>query len=183
MRLEQKNEIPSGYVWKECLEINAYFPMPDKWFFLAIHKNDTLAFFMTKESIPQQGMFITGLSINVFQGIKQKTGKSAVEFTEGLMRTFPLIPLSRITKIEDNPLVIFRRFFTMPIAQRVLIPQFGKETIGKLMAPTNFYVETVANRKTDTAYIVQFETPVEKWEEDRQIARVMVENGILDKSI
>lgn len=183
MTSEARAEIPSGYTWKHCLEINAQFPMPETWFFQAVPLDETKAYFLTKQSLPKNGMFTTGLCVNSFSGIKKRIGKSALEMAEGLMQTYPLVPLSRVTRLEDGPLIRLRRFFLLPIPMRAQIPQFGREAEEKVMPPTNFYIETTANRDTDTAYIIQFETPLERWKEDKEIAIMMVENGMLDKTV
>ncbi len=69
------------------------------------------------------------------------------------------------------------------LIQTLPIPQLGGGIAMKIMPPTNFYVETVGNRRTDTAYIVQFETPWTKWLEDRETAITIIENGILDPRV
>lgn len=185
MAPEQHSEIPRGYIWKDCPGINARFPMPETWFFMTQEAAGTRAFFMTRESIERRGMFFTGLSINVITDISHKAGgRSAVDMALGLMETLPLQPISQIIRADDGPLVVARRFFSLLKAQYMPIPQYGRAEVAvKLMQPTHFYFETVGNRETDTVYIIQFETPTSSWEKDKKIARTMIENGILDKSI
>lgn len=183
MTTEQSSELPSGYIWKELQGTRARFPMPDTWFLLTQQVSGIRAFYMTRESIPSQGSYITGLSVNITPNIRRRTGRSAMEMAEGLMETLPMIPQGGITRIEEGPLAIFRRFFFFPEPRTIPIPQFGGGFVLRVMPPTNFYVETVANRRTDTAYIIQFETPSTKWHEDRQIALTMIESGVLDPRV
>ncbi|MFH1535818.1 MAG: hypothetical protein ABIC96_01975 [Patescibacteria group bacterium] len=183
MTLEQRAELPSGYLWKDFPGMNARFPMPDTWFFLALQVEDTRAFFLTREAVTKQGIYTTGLSINILPRIKVKTGRPATEMAIGLMKTLPLVPTSRITIHENDPLFICRRFFILPVATRVAIPSYRGGFVEKAMEPTNFYVQTVANRDTDTAYIIQFETPSRIWNDDKETAKTMIENGVLDKTI
>lgn len=183
MTTEQRGELPSGYLWKDLPGTRARFPMPGTWFFLTQQAGNTRAFFMTRESIAREKMYSTGLSVNIMPNIGRKTGRSAVDMAEGLMRTLPMRPLGEVTRTEDGPLVISRRFFLFPEPRTMPIPQLGGGVAMKVVPATNFYVETVGNRRTDTVYIVQFETPWDKWTEDRETAVTMIENGVLDPRI
>lgn len=183
MTIEQKSELPSGYIWKNLAGTTAKFPMPDTWFFLAHQAEDIKAFFLTRESIVDEGICRTGLSINITPNIRNKYGRSAIELARRLMDTLPVVPTSGIARLEDGPLTIYRRYFILPRSMKVHIPRFGGGTVEKITEPTNFYVQTVANKDTDTAYIMQFETPSRLWNVDRLKAKVMIENGVLDKTV
>lgn len=183
MGTERREKIPQGYAWKNLPGTQARFLMPETWFFHTQQAGNTRAFFLTRESIVDQGMFTTGLFVNIFRNIRRKVGRSSIEMARGIMNTLPVIPVSGITVIEDGPLVICRRFFVQPVSQRMSIPQFRGGFVEKIVEPTTFYVETVGNRETDTAQVIQFETPTRLWKDYRQTARIMIDQGMLDKTV
>lgn len=84
-----------------------------------------------------------------------------------------LSPISQIVRQRDGSLIALRRFFRSE-AQNVL---------GRSTEATNYYIEFTANGLTDTAYYIMFETPSEKWKEDAEIAKIMIENRALNKEI
>lgn len=57
MTVEQRPELPQGYVWKEIPSIGARFTMPDTWFYRDMSAISfpgpgmTNAYFLTRESI------------------------------------------------------------------------------------------------------------------------------------
>lgn len=183
MSLEQKPALPDNFTWQDLQETKASIPIPTPWFYLRRREADTLAFFLTKEAVVNEGIYVTGLSVNIIRQIRYRTGRPAVDLARGLMETLPVIPLSKILDQKDNPLVIYRRYFAQPTPIKIAIPRFGGGFIEKVMEPTTFYVQTVANQQTDTAWIVQFETPSRLWEQDKQTARIMIENAVLDREI
>lgn len=184
MSSEQRGEIPSGYIWKDLPGINARFPMPDTWFFMGIEAPGTYAFFITRESIPQRGIFTTGVTVNAFLKFGNKMPGSAVDFAREVLQTLPMVqPISNVEVVEDGPLTICRRLFILPIERYMTTPSFHGEIVTKLMPPSHFYYMAACNRETHTAYIAWFETPSTKWKEDRQIAEIMISNAVLDKNI
>jgi len=194
MSTEREGELPSGYTWRECGPIKAKFPMPQEWFFKELASRNTQNFFMSREQIQikdeflisspgggidlkttnPEGYFKTGLTVNVFFNTYKNLRRTASAMAGYFMEDPPkeLIPTSQIIRQRDGNLIIYRRFF------RSEIPVLR----GIKMVPANYYVEFTANNRTDTAYHVMFETPSEKWGEDEAIARMMIENRVLDQS-
>lgn len=167
-------EIPQGYTWKQCTGINAMFPMPDAWFFKAETKGDTQAFFMTRESVDQNGLFITGLSINTMPGIRRKTMALPSQYAYSLMTAqTQMKPISDIVSFREGPLTIYRRSFkTLPLKIR-----------GRRINQKMIYSEATGNDQTDRFYLLMFETPVNQWQKDAENAVIMIDKRILDGSI
>lgn len=194
MSLENRSELPTGYIWKECGSIKAKFPMPQDWFFKTQTVPGTRAFFMTREPIiadslrlfsvgremlyqtsSPEGYFKTGLSINVFPDFYRRTRRSPSAVARDYMDnpSKEMIPTSQILRQRDGHLITLRRLFRVN-AQNVM---------GKRMESTNYYIEFTANDSTQTLYTIMFETPSENWQGDEEIARTMIENRVLDKTI
>lgn len=190
-------ELPKGFAWKECNPVRAKFPMHETWFFKAESAPGTHAFFLTREPIigesyresfgnvglitgPPETYFKTGLSVNVLARVDQrmriKPSRMAEKYIEEYMETQRLlIPLSQITRQKDGPLHTLRRQFRMSGIPVVLGVQ--------LTEPITFYMEATGNDQTGTFYVIVFETPSAKWEQDAETAKVMIENRILDPRI
>lgn len=182
MTTEQR-ELPQGFTWRELKEINARVPMPEAWFFMHQKSGETSAYFMTKESIQKDGMFKTGFSLNAIRNAGKRMGRPAAEIAEKLMRSLPLHPVSEVIKIDDEPLYLYRRDFVSLDIQTAPIPQISGEVKLQVVPPTRFSVQAVGNAATDTLYIAQFECPTMDWPQNQEIARTMIENVALDKSI
>jgi len=192
MSPEKKGELPTGYIWRECSSIKAKFPMPQDWFFKAETAPGTQGFFMTREPIHgesfikqlgevslkttrPEGYLKTGLAINVLPDFYRRTKRSPAAVARNFMNNPPkeMMPTSQFTRFKDGPLITLRRFFR---SEALIV-------MGRKMDPTNYYIEFTAKELTGTMYNILFETPSEKWQEDAAIARIMIENRVLDKSL
>ncbi|GEM_PF-3092235 len=198
MTIDRRPEIPSGYILKELPGINASMSMPETWFysshqlfaygsFLALTMSSDLiqfglkdvkteAHFMTRESIAQNGIFTTGVSVNIFPDFSEKMGSTEKFAKEFLEKPPPfLLPLRPVTIEEDGPLVIARRFIIMPFEQTIPIPSFHGGVVTKQVPPLHFYYMVIGNRETDAACVATFETPSLKWKDDRKVAETMID--------
>lgn len=192
MSPDRRNEIPDGYILKECFPVGAKFYMPQTWFFRSEGELGTYGYFMTRERITGQsqtlgeggimlrtttpeGFFTTGLSVNVINGAEQKLGIRATEMAQGFLRRPPqvVIPTGPVIEKREGELIIARRFCKTPVLS----------TSGRSFPPKILYMELTGNARTDTLYIISFETPSDKWNEDREVALTMVERRILDERI
>ncbi|OGH14242.1 MAG: hypothetical protein A2687_05965 [Candidatus Levybacteria bacterium RIFCSPHIGHO2_01_FULL_38_26] len=192
MSAERRIELPDEYSWKELDSIKARFPMPQNWFFKEAVAPGTKAFFISREPIQgdsftaslagmryktnrPEGFFTTGLSINVFPDFYRRMRRSPAAVAREFMNNSPkeLTPESRVSFVRDSAITTLRRFF------RSDVPVI----MGRKMGPTNYYIEFSANTSTQTLYTMMFETPSDKWENDIEIARMMIENRQLDQSV
>lgn len=177
-------KIPDEYVWKEIPLIKAHFLMPDNWFFVNIHSPKTYTYFLTRESIPQNGIFITGLTIKTFIGFGQKVTQIASYFAREILQTLPVVqPLDQIKIVEDGPLTICKRQFFVPVKRSLTTSNFCGKLITKLVPPSHLYYLAVGNKNTGTTYVIWFETPSSKWQKDRKTAEIMINHAIFNKSI
>jgi hypothetical protein len=135
---------PTGFTWQEIPELKAAFLKPTGWYFKREEKKGTLAYFITKEDIGKNGQFQTGLTVNVFHLKKE----SAVEYARNFV--------GRLAK--DNHAQAWSRE-TGPFQQFGCLYKDTAET-GSFMTHTLM----VANPKTNTLYLLIFESPESDWD-------------------
>ena len=78
-----------------------------------------------------------------------------------------MVPLGGPVKSIEGPLVVYRGHFRT-ISGRILA--------GRVLDDRHIYSEVAANNRTDKVYVIMFESPMDKWEADREIAETMT-NG------
>ena len=146
MTTEQREKIPSGYIWKKLPGINSQMPMPDTWFYMGVEVPGTNAFFMTRESIPKRGIFTTGVTVNAYSEFNKKLGGSSGSFAQEFLKNLPILqPAGEITTEENGPLTICRRRFILPVARYMTTISFHGELVTKLMPPSHFYYLAAGN--------------------------------------
>jgi len=154
---------PAGFTWQEIPELKAAFLRPSGWFFKREEQKGTLAYFITKEDIDQNGQFLTGLTINVFHLKKD----SAVE------RGKDLIDDLAATKHGQKWARVFGSF-----------KEFGcdyKDTDAS--GTTVVHNLTVANPKTNTLYLFIFESPEPEWTATWKVGKLIMDNLAIDDEI
>jgi tetratricopeptide (TPR) repeat protein len=154
--------VPEGYSWERARAARAVFLRPKGWHFKSAEKQDTLAYFITKELIPPDAklgtvQFETGISINVLRQVPQSTGRRPSEYAR-----------SYIEEVRKSPKHETVRTFQPrggPLAG------FGIEIREKAGdRPLRMHHVLFANDSTGTLYLVIFETPAASWDKEWPIA-------------
>ncbi len=179
-------ELPQGFAWKDMAFCRGTIPMPQDWHFRQDPMGPlTRIFFITREAItgpplvltpgalfvPEdtRGFFQTGLTIYVHRDAVQAFKAKPSELVNQFAREFDLhIPESDPTISQEGNLLVVRIFFRSR----------EKSPLGISSPPTKLYIETSGNDSTGTFYMMTFETPSDKWSNDQEIARVMIENRV-----
>ena len=159
-------QAPAGYSWKKahCM----YVLIPDGWFYKEQEGHGTKAFFVSKESIEKEGKFKTGLTSNMITAITAKTGYAPSDYASRLFDS-----LKQTASYQDIQ-------STAPTAN---IAQLSGYFRTKHPASRNIsvqYLTTLANNKTGTLYIVQFETREADWDSTLPVAKVLINNLVAD---
>jgi len=153
---DNRIDAPDGYKWVKLKAIKSYVLQPNGWFFNIEQQNKTYAYFVTKEDYtkdPNQ-MFATGFSLNALTDIGSK---KAIDFSETMFINLKKQgTLLESKKIDDENLV-----------GKIFIVQIGKTIIK---------YKIVGNKKTNKVYIASFETPADKWEENKDTANIILDN-------
>lgn len=161
---------PEGYQWAECPEINGAFLQPKGWHFKTLIKDGTTGYFITKENIDEKGSFITGLTVNVIQGIQAKKGTSPSEFAAEFIREG----------------IISRKVVTEPWARSMgPFESFGVVLLNPDPDRGDYITHNLAigNDATGTLYLIIFEGPAESWKTEWQVAEPMLQRFLIDSDI
>ena len=155
---------PEGFSWKRIAEIKAAFLMPDGWFFKSEAAGGTLAYFFTAEKIEKGGQFETGLTINVFKNLKDKDARAYAEAFAA--KTAEQHEAIRKWEVELGSLHGFG----------VITRQAGKEGVPTIVVSTL----AIGNSRTNTLYLLLFESPESRWEAEWRKGEKMFELFFLD---
>ena len=154
---------PPGFTWQEIRELKAAFLKPNGWFFKREEQKGTLAYFITKENIDKSGEFQTGLTINVFRLKKD----SAVERGKDLIDQLAATKHGEKWAKDVGP---FR--------------EFGCLTRDTDASGTSVvHTLTVANPKTNTLYLLIFESPDTEWDAAWKTGKQIMDMLAIDDEI
>lgn len=142
--------------------IHAVFLKPTGWFFHEEQNSGTLAYFISKEDISKGGEFQTGLTINVFPKLKQG---SAIERGKTLVDN--IVAQHPGANHWDRQLGPFQIF-----GCNVTDTDNSETTVSMT------YV--LANPKTNTLYLLIFESPRNSWDTNSQIEKQIMSTMSLD---
>ena len=161
---------PAGFQWEACPEINGALLRPDDWFFTKQIDGDTRAYYVSKESISEDGEFTTGLTMVALVGYGDRNGISAVEFSKEY-----ILNATSSSHIRKPPWMNRMGPF---VANGVVIttPDFAK---GDFVS----HHLVIANEQTSTVYVVIFESPVEDWAAMKRLSDPMLKQLFIDSDI
>jgi hypothetical protein len=159
---------PAGFSWQPLPESKAAALLPAGWYYRAAGEKGAPTYYLTKEEIGESNEFQTGLSLQVVRKAKAKTGRPAPEYAELLMmRTGFGEGKQQLEKasVADGP------FYKRTVRYRDAPPE---------AEPRMVYQMALANAKTDTLYLLTFESPEKEWAEAWKLGEVMVRELVLD---
>lgn len=156
---------PEGFTWKKIDSVQAAFLMPQGWHFLEAEKEGTRAFFITKEDIDKTGQYETGLSVNVQKLKKDPAPQKAAETIAGLMS---------VGEIQD--------FFQ---TDNGVLKTYGCRVrrTDPAHAPLIIQWLAIGNSRTNTIYLISFESPESSWKEAWGKGEVILKDFRLDDGI
>ena len=161
---EEVPAAPDGFTWKHVPAVKASFLMPNGWFFLEEEKEGTHAFFITKEKIEDGGQFETGLTVNV-QHLKKT---SAPERAAGLIAV-----MREKYEALDSPGGNRRQGALEGFGCRVRVREKDQPSLIE-------EVLAIGNRRTNTLYILIFESSEARWPAEWEKGRVILDRFLLD---
>jgi hypothetical protein len=148
---------PPGFTWQQISDLKAAILKPDGWHFKQEEQNGTLAYFITKESIDNGGDFDTGLTINVFRG-------------------------------SEGPAVERGQALIDQIAAKMHVTAWS-QTVGPFQefgcdakdSESAMHYLTIANPKTNTLYLLIFESPVSEWDAAWKLGKQIFDHLAIDE--
>jgi hypothetical protein len=154
---------PDGFIWQEIPELKAAFLKPNGWFFKQEMQKGTLAYFITKENLEQNGQFDTGLTINVFKFKKD----SAVDHGKVLIGNMALKHHVEMWSRTYGP-----------------FKEFGCELTDTDASGTiRMHALTIANPKTNTLYLFIFESPIANADAAWKIGKQIMDTLAIDDDV
>lgn len=159
---------PAGFTWQPLPESKAAALLPAGWYYRAAGEKNAPTYYLTREEIGENNEFETGLSLQVVRKAKTKTGRPAPEYAELLMMRTGFGPGKQLldkTAVADGP------FYKRTVRYRDAPPE---------AEPRIVYQLALANAKTDTLYLLTFESPEKDWPDAWKLGEVMVRELVLD---
>lgn len=144
-------DAPSGYEWVRCGDNKMGLLKPKKWFHRERTKGDTETHAVSVENSRKNGIFDTGLTLNIMKHVDKKFGAP--------------------------PSVFAKKFVERACAEKtVLLDVFSKPPMGPFKSygcriksrqdddiPIVIHYFVLANDQTGTVFIYQFEAPADRW--------------------
>jgi hypothetical protein len=162
---EEMPPTPKGFSWKRLEAIKAAFLMPDGWHFKEEEKQGARGYFISQEDIDVAGSFETGLTINVQTFKRDKAVARAAQVVAALS--------------EANE--VLHTWTT----EAGVLKGFGcrvRET-EKGHPPLIMHALAIGNERTNTLYLLIFESPEASWDKAWAKGQVMLEKFLLDDEI
>lgn len=151
---------PPGFTWQEIPELKAALLRPDGWFFKREKSKDTVAYFITKENIENNGEFQTGLTVNVFRLKKDSSVEKAKIFIDQLAT-------KKGGEKWAKDVGVFKEFGCLTRDTDAS----GTTVVQTLM---------VANPKTNTLYLFVFESPQANWDSAWKVGKQILDSLVID---
>src|SRR5262249_23086605 len=155
-KAENPPKAPAGFGWKNVASIKAAFLIPDGWFFKEELRKDVRGIFISKENIDQSGRFQTGLTINVFKNKKDAPARARQYIAEQAN----VGDVVNLWEAENGPL----KLYGLRLHVTHDPPAFTE------------HVLAIGNSRTDTLYILMFESPDTSWDEAWKKGDVMLKD-------
>jgi hypothetical protein len=159
---------PAGFTWQALPDGKAAALLPAGWYYRAEGQKGAPTYYLTQEQIGESGEFQTGLSLQVVRKATAHTRHPAAEYAELLMlRT----GFGRGQRVLEKAAAVEGNWHKWTVRYRDAPPDAD---------PRIVYQTALANAKTDTLYLLTFESPEKDWAEAWALGQVMVRELVLD---
>jgi hypothetical protein len=159
---------PAGFTWQALPESKAAMPLPAGWYYQANIQKEGTTYYLTQEEISESKEFQTGLSLQVVRKTKAKTKRPAPEYAELLMMRTGFAPGQR--QLEKSA-AVEGAIHQWTVRYRDAPPDADARIVFQM---------ALANAKTDTLYLLTFESLEKDWPEAWPLGEVMVRELVLD---
>lgn len=144
---------PPGFEWTRSPALEAFVPCPQGWHFQETEEPGSKMAYFTRENREATGAFKTGFAVNI---IPQMEG-SIVDWCRAIV-TICQEQMPALHTLESETTDLY---------------SYGIEKINVPKARRDYHqrirVVGVANKRTNTLYLVQFESPADRWDTDWRI--------------
>ncbi len=159
---------PAGFTWQPLPAAKAAVLLPTGWYYKAEDEKGAPTYYLTQDQIGESGEFQTGLSLQVVRKATAKTKRPAAEYAELLMlRT----GFGRGQQVLEKVASVEGPWHKWTVRYRDAPPDADPRIVFQL---------ALANTKTDTLYLLTFESPEQDWADAWPLGEVMVRQLVLD---
>jgi len=159
---------PAAFVWQPLPEIKAAMLLPHGWFYKVEADKGSTTFYLTREELGETGEYDMGMAVHVVRKAKAHTRHAAVEYADALMLRAGYgpgrQPLAKASSTEGP-------FHKWTVRYREALPDADARIVYQL---------ALANAKTDTLYLLTFESPEAEWDEAWKLGEAMIADWVLD---
>ena len=159
---------PAGFAWQPLPEVKAAMLLPAGWHYRAEGTKATPTYYLTPEPVGESSEFGTGLSVQVVRKATARTRHPAAEYAGLLMLRTGFGPGRQ--RLADTAAVA-GPWHQWAVRYREATPD---------AEPRIIYQMALANARTDTLYLLSFESPEKEWAEAWALGAVMVRAWVLD---
>lgn len=164
-------EPPAGFHWQPLPEARAALLLPDGWYFRPDIQKNSLTYYLTQDQIGESGLYQAGLSLHVVRHAKKFTKLPAPTYAERLMLR------AGFGRGQHGQAEGSRKegpFMLRWVRYREALPD---------AEPRVVYQLALANAKTDTLYLLVFESLEKDWPELWPLGEQMVRELTLDSRL
>ena len=159
---------PAGFAWQPLPGAKAAMLLPTGWHYQVEGPPGAPTYCLTREAVGESGEFATGLSVQVVRKATARTRYPAAEYAALLLlRAGFGAGRQRLADTASVAGPWHRR----AVRYREAAPD---------AEPRIIYQLALANAKTDTLYLLTFESPEKEWPEAWALGAVMVREWVLD---
>lgn len=159
---------PAGFAWQPLPQAKAALLLPAGWHYHAEGTKAAPTYYLTQEPVGESGEFSTGLSLQVVRQTKAQTRHPAAEYADLLLLRTGFGPGQQ--RLADTAAAA-GPWHRRAVRYREAAPD---------AAPRIIYQLALANTRTDTLYLLTFESPAQDWPTAWQLGAVMVREWVLD---
>ena len=159
---------PAGFAWQPLPEAKAALLLPAGWYYRAEGTKAAPTYYLTEEPVGESGEFATGLSVQVVRRATARTRHPAAEYAQLLLLRTGFGPGRQ--RLADTAAVA-GPWHRRAVRYREAAPD---------AEPRIVYQLALANARTDTLYLLTFESPEKDWPAAWRLGRVMVREWVLD---
>ena len=164
-----KPGIPEGFTWQRLREIKGKGLKPKGWNFDKKKNKGKIIYRITKDK--KNRRYQTGLTINAVKNVSKRTNLNADLYAAYYIYEYMAGSMEVIDKWDEKK-GVFTGYGCEVLKK---IERVNSETVFRLK------VIAVANKKTDTLYIIIFGSPEAEWESYTEIEQTLINNMILSE--
>ena len=159
---------PAGFAWQPLPEAKAALLLPVGWHYRAEGTKAAPTYYLTPEPAGESGEFATGLSLQVVRNATARTRHPAAEYAQLLLLRTGFGPGRQ--RLADTAAVA-GPWHRWAVRYREAAPDAEPRIVHQL---------ALANARTDTLYLLTFESPEKDWPAAWQLGALMLREWVLD---